>query len=241
MQCQTPNVNVSPNRIFSTSPCGQCLICRERFRRSWTARLLVESQEHDVGSFVTLSYAVEPQRFDAAHITGFCKRLRRNTQARFRYYCCGEHGTKNKRRHWHLILFGLDAPRDVIYRAWNLGTVDTSPILSWERSGNYVTKYMLKDEQSHFQMSRRPGLGYAGFWRLGERMAQMHPNLQESPTGLTIDGQHYPIHRKAKEWMERAFYTESGRRLTVTDLGSQRLRSMRVRLTPRGAPITVQL
>jgi len=46
------------------------------------------------------------------HVQRFHKRLRKALGA-FRFYMCGEYGTKNLRPHYHELLFGLDFPDKV--------------------------------------------------------------------------------------------------------------------------------
>lgn len=94
-------------------PCGKCPQCLKRRVASWSFRLEVEALNWQKQFFVTLTYDTEfvpisPNTFmtlEPKHLTDFFKRLRR-TAGKLRYYACGEYGTRGKRPHYHLILFG---------------------------------------------------------------------------------------------------------------------------------------
>ena len=133
------------------APCGSCHPCRIRRAQAWTIRCIHEAGQHDVNTFVTLTY-------DDTHLpTGgnlnkrdvqlFLDRLRKHYRYHFgvnniRYFGCGEYGGQTRRAHYHLILFGIDfadkqvaGARDDItfYRSdllrdlWGNGHTDLSP------------------------------------------------------------------------------------------------------------------
>lgn len=111
---------------FVPVPCGKCPTCLKRRLASWSFRLEVESLNWSKQFFVTLTYDTEfvpisPNGFltlDKTHPTKFFKRLR-NLSGRMRYYLCGEYGTRRKRPHYHLILFGTDRlHEDDIVSCW---------------------------------------------------------------------------------------------------------------------------
>lgn len=107
-------------------PCGKCPACLKRRLASWSFRLEIESLNWSKQFFVSLTYDTEfvPisdnsfMTLDPTHPTKFFKRLRKLSGS-IRYYLCGEYGTKNKRPHYHLILFGDDClHEDDIVSCW---------------------------------------------------------------------------------------------------------------------------
>lgn len=120
-------------------PCGQCLPCRINRRKKKTARLVLESRQHEHVLFVTLTYDndhLPTEYFD--HETGevlysnpsgvldprsielFLKRLRRRMPPKsLRFFACGEYGEKNTRPHYHLLLFGLPyKSKHLLFDCW---------------------------------------------------------------------------------------------------------------------------
>lgn len=108
--------------------CGQCHACRVNRTSQWTLRMLYELGCWRNASFVTLTYNDENLPLDRGlHLSDFQKfkdNLRYNSNNRkFKYYHCGEYGDKNKRPHYHVILYGFDAfnkkDREIVYESWN--------------------------------------------------------------------------------------------------------------------------
>lgn len=104
-------------------PCGKCPECLKRRTASWSHRLEVESLNWDSLHFVTLTYNTDfvPiskngfMTLETDRVTKFFKRLRHRCGS-FKYYYCGEYGTRKKRPHYHLILMGTAAltPTEII-------------------------------------------------------------------------------------------------------------------------------
>lgn len=97
-------------------PCGQCLACRINKRRVWTLRLMLEGYYHEKAAFVTLTYCDDMLVYSPDGLSILCKqdlqlwfkRLRKRFSDRqIRYYAAGEYGTRNKRPHYHVLLFGI--------------------------------------------------------------------------------------------------------------------------------------
>lgn len=94
-------------------PCGKCPNCLRRRLASWSFRLEMEALRWEKQFFVTLTYNTDHvpisknsfMTLDPRHMTLFFKRLRQ-VAGKCKYYLCGEYGTKGKRPHYHLILFG---------------------------------------------------------------------------------------------------------------------------------------
>lgn len=122
MQCTSP-IRIN-NQFF---PCGHCLSCRISKAREWSARLLHELPYWDKAVFVTLTYSDEylPPNgtLRKRDLQNFFKRLRKYSNAKIKYYACGEYGSKTKRPHYHAIIFGLGQNKvdiEFIKDAWRL-------------------------------------------------------------------------------------------------------------------------
>lgn len=142
-------------------PCGGCIGCRLERSRQWAIRCMHEADLHIDNSFITLTYDPEHLPFDGSldkrHYQTFMKRLRKNTGAKIRYYHCGEYGEKNKRPHYHSILFGYDFKDKEPWKKINGQQLYTSEFLSrtWGKgfvtignvtfeSAAYVARYIMK-------------------------------------------------------------------------------------------------
>lgn len=104
-------------------PCGQCIGCRLNYSRQWAVRLTHEASMHDANSFITLTFNDEniikrdnPQSLDVREYQRFMKRLRKKHDNKIRFFHCGEYGDKNKRPHYHAILFGYDFPDKELWK-----------------------------------------------------------------------------------------------------------------------------
>ena len=110
-------------------PCGKCVGCRANAARDWALRCYHEGQSHkrlhrdpDTGHqglvpnscVATLTYDDPNHPKDGLlrkkDVQDFLKRLRKNTGAKLRYFYCGEYGGLTGRCHYHMLLFGYDAP-----------------------------------------------------------------------------------------------------------------------------------
>lgn len=157
-------------------PCGKCLSCKINKSKEWAVRCVLESLYHDNNLFITLTYDDEHLPSDGLlyrkDVTDFIKRLRNYTS--LRYFGCGEYGTKNKRPHYHLILFGCDLSdlrpignglyeSKLISKLWPHG-YNYIGFVTYQ-SCNYVAQYSTKkvfgDVSDEFLMaSTDPGIGH---------------------------------------------------------------------------------
>lgn len=104
-----------------TVACGQCLGCRLERSRQWAIRCMHEAQMHDHNCFITLTYNEEnlpyPPSLNVKHYQDFMKRFRKKySDAKIRFYHCGEYGDENQRPHYHAIIFGFDFPDKVLFK-----------------------------------------------------------------------------------------------------------------------------
>lgn len=105
-----------------TIPCGTCILCRNEQARQQAIRIYHESQMHQEGAFLTMTYDEEhlpefsslstedkanewqrPQ--DRHHLSKFWKRMRK-AFGKMRYYSVGEYGDQTQRPHYHACIFG---------------------------------------------------------------------------------------------------------------------------------------
>lgn len=114
-------------------PCGKCLQCRLEYARSAAVRCTHEAQMHPANSFVTLTYSdqhLESPKLVYEHMQLFMKKLRRKLDYPIKAFTVGEYGEKNKRPHWHQIIFGLQLKDEVPLRKNEMGDqLYTSSIL----------------------------------------------------------------------------------------------------------------
>lgn len=155
-------------------PCGKCCFCLESRRSQWVKRLQLEYLSNPVASFVTLTYRDAPPLLYKTDLQRFFKRFRHLTRDTglplndFRYFGCGEYGSRFGRPHFHAILFGIDllssifSPRflhfrsdgfplyssPVIERYWPYGFNTVDRVSS--RTFRYVAKYVSKHGSSPF-------------------------------------------------------------------------------------------
>jgi len=145
-----------------TLPCGQCIGCRADKAQAWAIRCVHESQMHENSCFVTLTYDDTNLPTDGSlnhrHFQLFLKRLRKQHAPNpIRFFMCGEYGEKNRRPHYHALLFGYrpsDLLRhsqkpygvlwgsDTLQRHWRLGYVTVGNVT--QESAGYVAQYATK-------------------------------------------------------------------------------------------------
>lgn len=187
-------------------PCGKCLACQLDYARDWASRCILEAQMHDSSCFITLTYDDEHVKLatnDDGDLTmtlikkdmqTFLKDLRAyldyhtRKSVKIRFFGCGEYGSKSKRPHYHLIVFGW-MPDDLVFykfshdhrpmynsvtldKIWKKGFSVVGDV-TFESAGyvaRYVTKKMKNDNSSVYEqyniepefvlMSRMRGIGY---------------------------------------------------------------------------------
>lgn len=123
--------------------------------------MMHELQMHERAAFITLTYDEDslpyPPSLSVLDWQLFAKRLRKNRHP-FRFYMCGEYGDKNRRPHYHAIIFGLDFPDQIIIdknhrgealydspslaKIWKHGMVRVAPV-TFETCA-YVARYVTK-------------------------------------------------------------------------------------------------
>lgn len=174
-------------------PCGQCLACRLNNSREKAIRAVHQLKTSGDGIFLTLTYDPRGPVQPPKHFTNskdmkrdfqlFAMKLRTYTGQRdIKIVYTGEFGSKNKRFHWHALLFGYrpDDPKlerttdsgstlytsEFLTKTWGNGIVDFGSITL--DSASYVCRYALKEldhgwDSTHQYKSvhqmPKPGLG----------------------------------------------------------------------------------
>lgn len=182
-------------------PCGRCIGCRLQRSSDWATRIMHEACLHDDNCFITLTYAPEYLPFDCGLVKRdfqlFMKRLRKKyPNKKIKFYMCGEYGDKNKRPHYHAILFGHNF-EDWVY----LGDTDsgnplyTSPTLQgiWKKgyvqvgtvtreSAGYVARYCMKKINGPLKEEIDERTGLKHYERLDSLSGQIVEVLPEYST-----------------------------------------------------------
>lgn len=200
--------------------CGQCIPCRLNRRRTWTARIVLESLAYRESSFVTLTYSDEhlPPNgsLSKEHWREFTKGIG------YRYFGCGEYGARTKRAHYHLVLFGLSPleAESFVAERWPYGFVSVRPFCFEHAAyvASYVVKKLTKLDDSRLsegqipefaQMSRRPAVGVRGLfgfarWLHTREGAQELSLRRDVPQSVRLSGGVYPIGRTLRDHLRRA-------------------------------------
>lgn len=142
-------------------PCGKCIECRLEYARQWAVRCVHEAKMYEKNSFITLTYSDEhlksPQ-LDYSDFQKFMKKLRKLQNDPIGVFVTGEYGEKNKRPHWHAIIFNwrpTDGVRshvngngdplyesDTLNKLWGKGKTDFGEVTF--QSAGYVARYAAK-------------------------------------------------------------------------------------------------
>lgn len=197
--------------------CGQCLPCRLNRQRVWAARIVLESCAYKANSFITLSYADEhlPQdgSLSKAHWREFTNGIG------FRYFGCGEYGSRTFRPHYHFVLFGIDAAaaESLALARWPYGFVASRPFVL--EHARYVAGYVVKKLNRHdddrlpqgcipefANMSRRPAVGRYGLFGFHEYFfsrsgSDYLAKYRDVPTQLRIGGRIFPLGSTMRRWL----------------------------------------
>lgn len=107
---------------FLELPCGKCLGCRQSRNRAWSIRIGHEAQLYEYSCCATLTYDdkhLKSESLEYPDFQGFMRRLRRQMVGvteipgrgrPIRFFVSGEYGARNKRPHFHAILFNCKFP-----------------------------------------------------------------------------------------------------------------------------------
>lgn len=193
MRCSYPREVQTKSGQKTLASCGRCMPCRINLREEWTAKIVLENYVFNAkyqqnGFFVTLTYNEEhrPQNNNLSKddVQKFLKRLRKNVQIKWRYYCVGEYGSKPPiyHPHYHLIIWprcldkvNLLHMEKWISDCWKKGFIQVSE--ANEQRARYCAQYTTKKliginaeygendplfgrTKEFILFSKMPGLGY---------------------------------------------------------------------------------
>lgn len=219
MPCTAP-IEQTINGYTFQHACGRCLACRIRMRDEWAIRIILESQQYATSLFVTLTYDQENYPEDGSlskrELQLFNKRLRKNIDQKYRYFACGEYGSKTGRAHYHAILFGLSEEYEKwIEKSWSKGFVNVK-IFNPGRHAKYVAKYITKaigsqkflqdGRQKEFAlMSRKPGIGHVAYKWLRAKVERGIIRIECSPSAGEMENQTVPTMKGSLRYNGRLY------------------------------------
>lgn len=114
-------------------PCGRCPACLRNRQNEWVFRLNEEIKVSPFSYFFTLTYRDEDLPIELCDLKLRCevptlskrdiqlffKRLRKNTNIRFKYHLVGEYGPQTLRPHYHGLIFSQQPLKiDDLLNAW---------------------------------------------------------------------------------------------------------------------------
>lgn len=177
MVCLHP-INLGGRRL----PCGRCRACRIQKTNEWVIRLFHEMEYHKNVMFLTLTYREEdlPKNLELYpnDLKNFWKRIRKQIDHKIKYYACGEYGERNKRPHYHAIVFGLGVTdRELVDKCWDLGFSKVGTVT--EQSIRYVASYIMDKDES-INMNEFRGVTVAPFSRCSNGLGLKWINDHES-------------------------------------------------------------
>lgn len=214
-------------------PCGKCIECRLAYARQWAIRCVHEAKMHEENCFITLTYDdkhLESPKLIYEHFQIFMQSLRDADRYKLTkqgleprnigFMVTGEYGEKNKRPHWHAIIFNWAPPDAQELRKSERGdNVYTSKILSamWGRgicefgtvtleSAGYCARYSAKklvhgpDGSHEWEPISKKSSKYA----IGKRWLEKYYKDIFVLGKLHIDekGQTCPIPRYYEKWFK---------------------------------------
>lgn len=149
--------------IEAIAKCGVCSQCIAEKANNWVIRNDYESKAHKDKCFITLTYAKNPIFLVKKDLQDFKKRLRKELEKnkiKIRTFDVGEYGTKKKRPHFHIIIYGWkeEKPKylglskkgfpiyqsELIQKTWGLGRTTYQKFSDYEIP--YIALYNTSNE-----------------------------------------------------------------------------------------------
>lgn len=142
--------------------CGKCLECQKQKSIEWAFRIMHEAFLHEKNCFLTLTYNNEnlpdPPSVSHREVQLFMKSFRQKiSPVKVRFFACGEYGSKNRRPHYHIIVFGYSFTDGIFWQKDGKNNLFRSPTLEsiWKKgfssygdltleSALYCAKYLNK-------------------------------------------------------------------------------------------------
>lgn len=208
MACDSPFIVQSGTGPVPV-PCGRCVPCKIRRVSQWVFRMLQEEKQSTAAHFITLTYDTDSvpiskngfMTLNKKDLQKFFKRLRKLCpEHKIKYYAVGEYGTKNRRPHYHAIVFNVPDSGHY-WRAWSLnnkqiGSVHVGQVtndsiaytMKYIDVPHWIKKHPRDDRQKQFPvMSKGLGKNY-----LNLETARYHNDLTKNYLTL-VGGTRVPM------------------------------------------------
>lgn len=187
--------------------------------------------QHSQNTFLTLTYNDDhiPVNFSLrSRDLQLCFKRVRKSGLKFRYFACGEYGSKSFRPHYHAILFGVDywSARQHFEAAWTdphtkepFGTLQTvyATVETACYTAGYVTKKLSKNqilaecgmEPEFIRSSKKPAVGFAAI----EQFLKAHKfnTSFDVFSQICIAGKLRPVPKFIKDKLRELVYDEEYR------------------------------
>lgn len=154
--------------------CGKCEECKYEHANEWATRATLETKTQKEGIFITLTYSPENLPKDRSihkeHLQKWWKRLRKHYKGhKIKYLACGEYGSKNKRPHYHALIWGLPKIEDlkehietdignmlytskIMEKIWGYGFIIIGR--ATYQSACYVARYTTKKQSNYNKLGK---------------------------------------------------------------------------------------
>lgn len=154
--------------------CGKCTECKFQHANEWATRATLETKTQKDGIFITLTYDPEHLPKDRSvhkdHLQKWWKRLRKHYKGhKIKYLACGEYGAKNRRPHYHALIWGLPHIEDLkphieteignmlytsqtIEKIWGKGFIIIGK--ATYESACYVARYTTKKQSNYNKLGK---------------------------------------------------------------------------------------
>lgn len=209
-------------------PCGKCPSCRLLQAREKAIRCVHEASCHTNNSFITLTYSdehLESEKLIYAHAQKFLRDLRdRNPHLQIPTVITGEYGIRQKRPHFHILLFNY-APHDqkpykhnkqgdLLYTSselddiWNKNSKTECPTLVGPvnlQTAGYVCRYQLKklDHKDSQPGVYDPIVRYSSKYAIGKNWIQNNWKQTFELGYITVQGgEKLKIPRYYEKWLK---------------------------------------
>lgn len=210
-------------------PCGQCLCCRINKRREWASRIILEAASHQNVEWITLTYSPEclptGGTLVPSHLSSWLRSLRTHLRRKYqitglRFFGVGEYGSRTKRPHYHVFLFGLPhSLREEASRLWKYGHVMWAHDPVNSKIAEYTAGYTVKKEGKDAEklagrhpefsrMSLRPPIGARFAESFGEGLASDKFAVEDIhtrgfPTSVSMGGKMVPLGRTLSRYLRK--------------------------------------
>lgn len=205
--------------------CRKCLPCRLNIAREKSIRAIHEARMHNDNIFLTLTYReedLESPILQYSDFQNFMKRLRKKyPHTEISYMVTGEYGDKNKRPHWHALIFNFVPPdakpegdktelghqkftSQIIHDLWGKGKHDFGSVTI--DSASYVARYAAKklthghDDDHVYHPIHKTSSKHA----IGKRWIEQHWERTFTQGNVVLpNGQTTKIPRYYVDWLKK--------------------------------------